>query len=129
MFGNNLCPPYPDCIEEYVGDQDTSDCEPLGIDDIQIPVQYSLHQNYPNPFNPVTTIQYELPENSFVKVRIYDLNGRLVTTLINREETAGYRAIKWAGMDDKGKTVSAGIYLYEIQAGSFRKVRKMMLLR
>jgi Leucine-rich repeat (LRR) protein len=129
LFGNNLCPPYPDCIEEYVGDQDTSDCEPLGIDDIQIPVQYSLHQNYPNPFNPVTSIQYELPENAFVNIRIYDLKGRLINTLVSKEQTAGYKAIKWAGVDDKGKAVSAGIYLYEIQAGNFRETKKMVLLK
>jgi hypothetical protein len=94
-----------------------------------IPEVFTLHQNYPNPFNPVTSIQYELPENAFVNIRIYDLKGRLVNTLVSKGQTAGYKAIKWAGVDDKGKAVSAGIYLYEIQAGNFRETKKMVLLK
>ena len=94
-----------------------------------IPEVFTLHQNYPNPFNPVTSIQYELPENAFVNIRIYDLKGRLVNTLVSKGQTAGYKAIKWAGVDDKGKAVSAGIYLYEIQAGNFRDTKKMVLLK
>ena len=102
----------------------------VNVDETKVvPESFTLHQNYPNPFNPVTSIQYELPKDSFVNIRVYDLKGRLVTTLINREETAGYRAIKWAGVDDKGQPVSAGIYLYEINAGSFRKVKKMALVK
>jgi hypothetical protein len=101
----------------------------LGLDHNSIPEVFALHQNYPNPFNPVTSIQYELPENAFVNIRIYDLKGRLVNTLVSKEQTAGYKAIKWAGVDDKGKAVSAGIYLYEIQAGDFRETKKMVLLK
>jgi len=101
----------------------------LSIDTKTIPDRFTLHQNFPNPFNPTTTIQYELPEDSFVNIRIFDLNGRLVDTLINREETAGYKAVKWAGDDSGGHSVSSGVYLYEIQAGDFRQVRKMVLLK
>ena len=106
-------------------------CEALSSDETPslTPINYVLHQNYPNPFNPTTSIKYELPENAFVSIRIYDLKGRLVTTLINQEQTAGYKAIMWAGVDDKGKAISACVYLYEIQAGSFRKVKKMILLK
>ena len=104
--------------------------ELVSIDDkIIYPKEYHLYQNYPNPFNPVTSIQYELPENAFVNIRIYDLNGRLVKTLVSKEQTAGYKAIKWAGVDDKGQPVSAGIYLYEIQASEFRQTKKMVLLK
>ena len=67
--------------------------------------------------------------SAFVNIRIYDLKGRLVNTPVSKEQTAGYKEIKWAGMDDKGKTVSAGVYLYEIQAGDFRETKKMVLLR
>jgi len=129
LYGNNLCPPYPDCVGEYVGNQDTTNCEPLGINDSHIPIHFTLHQNFPNPFNPTTTIQYELPKYSFVNIRIFDLNGRLVTTLVNSEETAGYKAVKWAGDDSNGHQVSAGVYLYEISAGDFRQVKKMVLLK
>ena len=101
----------------------------LSIDEKVLPAKYSLNQNYPNPFNPVTTIQYELPENAFVNIRIYDLNGRLVNTLVSKEQTAGCKAIKWAGVDNNGKQVSAGIYLYEVSVGEIRQVRKMVLLK
>ena len=98
-------------------------------DKIIYPKEYHLYQNYPNPFNPVTTLRYDIPENAFVNIRIYDLKGRLANTLVSKEQTAGYKAIKWAGVDDKGQPVSAGIYLYEIQAGNFRKTKKMVLLK
>ena len=98
-------------------------------DKIIYPKEYHLYQNYPNPFNPVTTLRYDIPENAFVNIRIYDLKGRLVNTLVSKEQTAGYKAIKWAGVDDKGQPVSAGIYLYEIQASEFRQTKKMVLLK
>jgi hypothetical protein len=129
LYNNQLCPPYPSCIEDYVGEQDTSNCEQVSIFDETLPITYNLYNAYPNPFNPVTTLRYDIPENAFVNIRIYDLKGRLVNTLVSKEQTAGYKAIKWAGVDDKGKAVSAGIYLYEIQAGDFRKTKKMVLLK
>jgi len=98
-------------------------------DKIIYPKEYHLYQNYPNPFNPVTTLRYDIPENAFVNIRIYDLKGRLVKTLVSKEQTAGYKAIKWVGVDNKGQPVSAGIYLYEIQAGEFRQTKKMVLLK
>jgi flagellar hook assembly protein FlgD len=101
----------------------------MDVDNNVTPGLFILHQNYPNPFNPTTTIQYELPENSFVNIRIYDLKGRLVNTLVSKDQTAGYKAIKWAGVDDKGKPVSAGLYLYTIEAGDFRQTKKMVLLK
>jgi hypothetical protein len=94
-----------------------------------LPQGFALEQNFPNPFNPTTTIQYELPENAFVNIRIYDLNGRLVNTLVNAQKSAGYKAIKWAGVDNKGKAVSAGLYLYTIEAGEFIQTKKMVLLK
>ena len=103
--------------------------ETLSINEIPIPDKFTLHQNHPNPFNPITTIQYELPENSFVKIRIFDMNGRLVNTLINQQETAGYKAVKWAGDDNSSNPVSTGVYFCEIQAGDFRQVIKMVLLK
>ena len=112
-----------------MGYQDTSNCEQVSIIDATLPITYKLYNAYPNPFNPRTTLHYDLPEDAFVNIRIYDLKGRLVNTLVSKEQTAGYKAIKWAGVDDKGKAVSAGIYLYEIQAGEFRETKKMVLLR
>ena len=94
-----------------------------------IPNQIILHQNYPNPFNPVTTLRYELPENGMVNITIYDMLGRQVKTLVNQAQDAGYRSVVWDATNDYGKPVSAGIYLYQIQAGEYMQTRKMVLLK
>lgn len=95
----------------------------------QIPENFRLFQNYPNPFNPTTKIDYGLPEMSNVKLVIYDLLAREVTTLVNGVQDAGYKSITWHGTDAFGKNVGAGMYFYLIQADEFRKVRKMVLLK
>jgi len=94
-----------------------------------LPAAYALHQNYPNPFNPVTTIQYDLPENSQVQVAIYDMLGRKVRTLVSGFENAGFKAVQWQGRNDFGRSVGAGVYIYQIQAGDFLQTRKMILLK
>ena len=96
---------------------------------IEIPAKYALHQNYPNPFNPITTLRYELPENGLVNIIIYDMLGKQVKTLINQTQDAGYRSIIWDATNDYGKPVSAGIYLYQIQAGKYMQTKKMVLLK
>ena len=98
-------------------------------DNIVIPSRYTLHQNYPNPFNPVTTLRYDLPENGLVNITIYDMLGRQVKTLINQTQDAGYRSIIWNATNDYDKPVSAGIYLYQIQAGEYISTKKMVLLK
>jgi len=101
----------------------------LSTDKDVIPLQYILHQNYPNPFNPVTTLRYELPENAMINITIYDMLGREVKTLINQTQDAGYRSVIWDATNDYGKPVSAGIYLYQIQAGEYIQTKKMVLLK
>jgi len=76
-----------------------------------------LHNDYPNPFNPITTLRYDLPENSLVTITIYDMLGRQVKTLINQTQDAGYRSIIWDATNNQGQPVSAGLYLYTIEAG------------
>ena len=93
------------------------------------PNYFSLHQNYPNPFNPTTTIKYELPTDAFVNIKIYDLTGRLVKTLINRKQSAGYKEVNWSGIDNSGKLATAGLYLCSFEAGEFRHTKKMVLLK
>ena len=94
-----------------------------------IPEVFTLHQNYPNPFNPTTQIRYDLPENSYVSINIYDLMGKRVKSLVNSKQDPGYRSIYWNATNDLGQPVSAGMYIYMIQAGEFRKTRKMVLLK
>ena len=94
-----------------------------------LPDRFTLHQNYPNPFNPITTLRYDLPENSRVNITIYDMLGTEVKTLINQTQDAGYRSVIWDATNDYGKLVSAGIYLYHIQAGEYISTKKMVLLK
>ncbi|MCX7833838.1 MAG: M20/M25/M40 family metallo-hydrolase [Ignavibacteria bacterium] len=89
-----------------------------------IPKVYELSQNYPNPFNPVTKINYAIPKNSFVTLKIYDLLGREVATLINEEKPAGYYSI-----DFDASNLSSGIYFYRLSAGDFIKTMKMTLMK
>jgi len=95
----------------------------------QLPKSFILNQNYPNPFNPITMISYQLPDDSDVKITIYNIMGREVATLINERQKAGYRSIRWNGTDHSGRKVSGGIYIYHIHAGNFNKAMKMVLLK
>ncbi len=101
-----------------------------GVDnEVMIPKVFALHQNYPNPFNPITTIKYDLPKESNVKIVIYDLMGREVRTLVNTKQSAGYKSVQWDARNDFGRPVSSGYYLYVMQAGDFQKNQKMILMK
>jgi hypothetical protein len=91
--------------------------------------KYALYQNIPNPFTQRTAISYQLRASSHTTLKIYDLSGRIVRTLINEEMEAGRYAIQWDGMDDRKKKVSSGIYFYRLEAQDFRATEKLVLLR
>lgn len=103
--------------------------ESLSIKDNLLPSVYALHQNYPNPFNPKTTIRFDLPKDSNVNIYIYDILGRITKKLIDNKQNAGFKSIQWDATNNYGKRVSAGIYLYKIQAGNFSQTKKMILLK
>lgn len=94
-----------------------------------IPAQYQLMQNYPNPFNPETTISFSLPRASMTNLRIYDIQGRILRTLVDAFQSAGEHKIKWDGMTENGQRLSSGIYFYKLKAGSFSQVKKLILVR
>ena len=96
---------------------------------VTVPGSFTLYQNYPNPFNPVTTFSYDLPEDALVNITIYDIMGQVVRTLVNIEQTAGFKSIQWNATNDAGQPVSAGPYLYTIQAGEHKSTKKMVLLK
>ena len=102
-----------------------------GVLDIQTtPTEFALLQNFPNPFNPDTTIGYELAESADVTLQIYNVVGQVVRTLVAAEpQSVGRYQIRWDGMDDRGTPVSSGIYFYQLSAGKFQDVRKLMLLK
>ena len=109
----------------------TIDVEVVGIEGIsnKIPNTYALHQNYPNPFNPETIIKYQLPKISDVELKVYNLLGQVVATLLNEKQSAGYKSVVWDGTNQYGSKVSSGMYFYVLKAGEFRSVKKMMLLK
>lgn len=99
--------------------------QPLGITgNNNIPNRFSLEQNYPNPFNPVTKIKYALAKNEFVKVTVFDVLGRQVADLVNKNQEAGIYSVEF-----DGSNFASGLYLYRIEAGSFTDVKKMMLIK
>ena len=101
----------------------------LGNENEINPTVFKLYQNHPNPFNPITSLRYDLPEDGLVNITIYDMMGRIVKTLVNSSQTAGYKSIQWNATNDRNEPVSAGLYLYTIQAGGFRQTKKMVLLK
>jgi len=94
-----------------------------------LPPSVKLYQNYPNPFNPVTTLHYEIPEDAMVNITIYDMMGRVVSNLVSSQQNAGYKSIQWNATNNEGQPVSAGMYIYTIQAGEFGQAKKMVLLK
>jgi len=94
-----------------------------------LPVGFALHQNYPNPFNPECEIAYDLPKDCHVTLSIYNVLGQKVKVLVDQNENAGNKSVKWGGKDEQGQEVTSGIYFYRIQAGDFVQSKKMVLLR
>ena len=105
------------------------DVSSLSIDDEVIPDVFALHQNFPNPFNPVTNIRFDVPEQSFVKMEIFNILGQRVKTLANQEMNAGFHSIQWNGTNDHGKPLSSGMYIYTINAGKFHAVKKLVFMK
>lgn len=94
-----------------------------------LPQEFTLFQNYPNPFNPTTKIRYQLRQSTEVSLKIYNLLGQLIRTLIDEKQRAGEYSVVWDGKDAKGERVASGIYLYKIQTQYFVKTKKMILIR
>jgi hypothetical protein len=98
-----------------------------GLDDgsqATMPDKVQLDQNYPNPFNPLTTIRFRLPEKDRVRLSVYDVTGREITVLINENKVSGEHTIHWNATNQ-----ASGIYYYQLQAGSYREMKKMILMK
>lgn len=94
-----------------------------------LPAAHALAQSYPNPFNPATTIDFALPRAEHVHLSVYTVEGRRICTLLDEPREAGRHTVVWAGVDDRGRRVATGTYFYALQAGDFRQVRKMTLVK
>ena len=124
IYNNQLCPPYPSCIEDYVGEQDTTNCEELAMADKMLPLSYKLYNAYPNPFNPSTTISLEIGNAQFISLNIYDLNGRLIKDFSIKHFLPGSHKIIW-----RPNNITNGIYFIELLAENFRSTKKIILLK
>jgi glycosidase len=109
------------CLQKYVT------TSVAGNDNIVY--EYKLEQNYPNPFNPSTLITYSLRQAGNVRIKVYDLLGREVATLVNQTQNTGTYKVSWNGKNNFGESVSSGIYFYSINSGSFVSTKKMILLK
>jgi hypothetical protein len=96
----------------------------VSVENENVPVTFNLSQNYPNPFNPTTSLQYAIGSRQFVTLKVYDLLGREIATLVNEEKPAGEYEVEF-----NGYTLPSGIYFYQLKAGSFSETKKMILLK
>jgi hypothetical protein len=108
--------------------------DPLLIEENEIAFNYQLDQNYPNPFNPSTKIKYQIPEISFVTIKIYDVLGNEIETLVNEEKNAGIYEIEFDASSLTGSVsaiggYASGIYFYQLKAGSYIETKKMLLIK
>jgi hypothetical protein len=108
----------------------TVTCDPvLTTIDADQPESFALVQNYPNPFNPTTVIPFQIAEASMVRLTVYDVTGRLVKTLLLEELQPGSYTAEWDGRDMQNRSVSSGLYIYRLEAGSYSQTMRMTLLR
>jgi hypothetical protein len=94
------------------------------ISENELPKEFNIYQNYPNPFNPATSIKYDVPKNSFVSIKVYDVTGKQITELVNGEQAAGVYETTF-----DASQLASGVYFYKMEAGKFSKVMKMVLIR
>jgi hypothetical protein len=132
LYAGSPCLPENNSCEVTIGCFGQG-CTATAVDDIEgdnLPAAFSLGQNHPNPFNPTTTIGYELPENARVSLVIYDVSGRLVRSLVDREnKPAGRYEEVWDGRDNTGNQVASGVYFYRISTPAFTRSKSMVLLK
>lgn len=101
---------------------------PISVE-ITAPESFELSQNYPNPFNPETKIRYQLPNSGEVVLKIFDILGREVKSLVNEKLEAGFHEVTWNGRNNSGRKVSSGVYYYQIRASEFKETKKMILMK
>ncbi len=114
---------------EFMGALGVGVIEPVALEDALLPNTFILQQNYPNPFNPTTLIQYGLPEQSTVRIFIYDISGRQIKTWRLVNQPAGWHGLVWDGSNNNCQKVSAGLYVYQMRAGAFMELKKMIFMK
>ncbi len=95
----------------------------------RIPAAFKLLQNYPNPFNPVTTIEYQIPEDAYVNIAVYNILGETVAVLLNEHQESGYYSVEWDGTMFNNQPAPSGLYMYRMKAGNYFETKRMILLK
>ncbi|HEY5123868.1 MAG TPA: T9SS type A sorting domain-containing protein, partial [Ignavibacteria bacterium] len=113
-----------DSITPCIGFHEYGGASGINVINNEIPSTFSLSQNYPNPFNPTTNIRYQIPNNSFVTLKIYDVLGREVQILVNESLKPGTYETSF-----DGSTLNSGVYFYKISAGDFSETKKMLMVK
>ena len=124
VYNNQLCPPYPDCVDAYVGLQNTTNCDQASVGFEPIPFDYKIRDPYPNPFNAQTAIQITLPIKDVMIVKVYDVNGSELKTLVHSIFDSGTHTIKWNAGD-----LPSGIYFIRMQTRHFVDTKKVSLIK
>ena len=124
VYNNQLCAPYPDCVDTYVGLQNTTNCDQASVGSELIPFDYKIRDPYPNPFNAQTTIQITLPIKDVMIIKVYDVNGSELKTLVHSIFDSGTHTIKWDAGD-----LPSGIYFIRMQTRHFAGTKKVSLIK
>ena len=124
VYNNQLCAPYPDCVDAYVGLQNTTNCDQASVGFEPIPFDYKIRDPYPNPFNAQTAIQITLPIKDVMIVKVYDVNGSELKTLVHSIFDSGTHTIKWNAGD-----LPSGIYFIRMQTRHFVDTKKVSLIK
>jgi len=122
VYTNDLesIPSFSNLIEKTTG---------ADANEIVVPAVTRMNNNYPNPFNPSTTISFSLKENSSVTLKIFNIKGELVNTLVNESLDAGVHQIVWEGEDRYSRPCASGVYFYKMKAGRYSSTKKMILMK
>jgi flagellar hook assembly protein FlgD len=105
---------------------------PTDVQQIDLPIvpdEFSLEQKYPNPFNPTTEIIYSLPKETEVTLAVYNTIGQKALTLVSEKQATGKYRVRWSGLDQNGKNLPTGIYLYRLETSEFTSAKKMLMVK
>lgn len=129
VSNNNICAPYPFCIDGYEGEQDTSSCGDVNINDLSTATDHGLISAYPNPFNPFINVRYSFPSNVEVEITISDILGRKVRTFHGSDHALGEEKITWDGKDQSGRMLSTGVYYLNLSTTDYSKTIKVVMIK
>ena len=125
VYNNQLCPPYPDCVDEYVGLQDTTNCDQVSVVSVDpVPLDYRLFEPYPNPFNAQTTIEFSLPLKDVMTIKVHDISGKEVRSIVHGIFDSGEHKVHW-----NASNLSSGIYFIRMESRHFVDTKKVSLIK